>query len=71
MKREALGLGRSSAAVDGDAVTWGGGGTGTGSTESCQRGRGSVGTRVNDRAAGERMRLPRRWGQFVPSSLLV
>jgi hypothetical protein len=48
-------------------VTWGGG-TGTGntisSTESCQRGRGGVGARVNERAAAGRMRLPRRWGRF-------
>ena len=42
------------ATVDGGAVTWGGG-TGTGntisSTESCQRGRGGVGARVNEWAA--------------------
>ena len=67
MKREAQGLGSSSMAVDGGAVTWGGG-TSTGnmisSTESCQRSRGGMGARVNEQAAVGRMCLPRQWGQF-------
>ena len=55
------------ATMDGSAVTWGDG-TGTGntisSTESCQRGRGSVGTCANEWAAMGRMHLPQQWGQF-------
>ena len=55
MKRETQWLGSSSVAMDGGAVTWGGGtGTGntTGSTKSFPRGRGGVGVRVNERPAG-------------------